>query len=175
MIAQKTYSPAAGSLPCGPRPGVIGRSQGANGYTLLELMLVIALGSILLGIAVPSYRAYVLRAENSRAIADLGSIKLSIEKYRLAHKDDLPASLADISASSLTDPWGKPYVYTLFADLKGNGMKRKDRNLVPINSEFDLYSMGPDGESVSPLTAPKSQDDVIMANDGGYIGKASDY
>jgi general secretion pathway protein G len=49
---------------------------------------------------------------------------------------------------------------------------RKDRFLVPINSDFDLYSMGKDGESVPPLTAQKSRDDIIRANDGAYIGPA---
>ena len=146
-----------------------------RGFTLMELMLVIALGSILFAIGMPSYRAYVLRSEISQAIGDLASIKLSIDRYRLNHNDGLPARLSDAEPRTLTDPWGNPYVYAPFAGMNGNGGKRKDRNLVPINSEFDLYSSGPDGESVSPLTARKSRDDVIMANDGAFIGKASDY
>jgi general secretion pathway protein G len=52
---------------------------------------------------------------------------------------------------------------------------RKDKNLVPINSEYDLYSVGPDGRSVGPLTAKHSRDDIVMANDGRFIGVASDY
>jgi general secretion pathway protein G len=40
---------------------------------------------------------------------------------------------------------------------------------------FDLYSKGADGNSVPPLTASASQDDVIMANDGGYYGLAKKY
>jgi general secretion pathway protein G len=59
--------------------------------------------------------------------------------------------------------------------VKGNGKKRKDRNLVPLNSDYDLYSQGPDGNSVSPLTAAASQDDIIRANNGGFVGKAEDY
>ena len=55
------------------------------------------------------------------------------------------------------------------------GHARKDRFLVPINSDFDLYSMGKDGQSVSPLTAQKSHDDIIRANDGGYYGLASNF
>jgi general secretion pathway protein G len=35
--------------------------------------------------------------------------------------------------------------------------------------------MGPDGETAIPLTAKKSQDDIIRANDGNYIGLASRY
>ena len=52
---------------------------------------------------------------------------------------------------------------------------RKDRFLVPVNSTFDLYSMGPDGESVPPFTAAKSRDDIVRANDGGYVGRASGF
>jgi general secretion pathway protein G len=55
------------------------------------------------------------------------------------------------------------------------GPMRKDKNLVPINSQYDLYSKGPDGESLAPLTAKKSQDDIVLANDGGFVGRASDY
>ena len=57
----------------------------------------------------------------------------------------------------------------------GIGGARKDRFLVPINSDFDLYSMGQDGESVGPLTAQKSHDDIIRANDGGFYGLAANF
>jgi hypothetical protein len=52
---------------------------------------------------------------------------------------------------------------------------RKDRFLHPINSDYDLYSMGKDGESVEPLTAQKSHDDVIRANDGSFVGLAVEF
>ena len=44
------------------------------------------------------------------------------------------------------------------------GKMRKNRFLVPINSEYDLYSMGKDGKTQMPLTAKASRDDVIFAN-----------
>lgn len=55
------------------------------------------------------------------------------------------------------------------------GKPRKERFLHPINSDYDLYSMGKDGESVEPLTAKKSHDDVIRANDGGFVGLAVEF
>ncbi len=55
------------------------------------------------------------------------------------------------------------------------GQARKDRFLVPINSDYDLYSKGQDGESVAPLTAKKSQDDVVRANDGAFVGLAVNF
>jgi general secretion pathway protein G len=56
-----------------------------------------------------------------------------------------------------------------------NGQARKDRFLVPINTDYDLYSMGPDGRSVAPLTANASRDDIIRASDGTFIGRACDF
>jgi general secretion pathway protein G len=72
------------------------------------------------------------------------------------------------------DPWGNPYVYV---DLTTAGISkaRKNKNLVPINSEYDLYSKGKDGNSVLALTAASSRDDVVLANDGRFIGLASNY
>jgi len=76
-----------------------------------------------------------------------------------------------------TDPWGNAYRYLSFAaPLPGiKGLIRKDHNLHPLNSEFDLYSMGADWRSVAPLTAKASQDDVIWARDGSFVGLASDF
>jgi general secretion pathway protein G len=52
---------------------------------------------------------------------------------------------------------------------------RKDRSLHPLNTDFDLYSLGADGRSVAPLTAKQSHDDIIRANNGGYYGYGEDY
>jgi general secretion pathway protein G len=49
---------------------------------------------------------------------------------------------------------------------------RKDQFLVPINSDYDLYSMGADGQSKPNLNTAVSRDDVIRARDGSYYGLA---
>jgi general secretion pathway protein G len=55
------------------------------------------------------------------------------------------------------DPWGNPYQYLPLdgASPPGGGgaaaHARKDRFLVPIDTDFDLYSMGKDGQSASAL------------------------
>jgi general secretion pathway protein G len=85
-------------------------------------------------------------------------------------------SLNEIPTLPLTDPWGRPYVYHYF-DGPGFNKKlvRKDHNLHPINSEFDLYSVGKDGASKPPLTAKPSRDDVIVGRDGSFVGLAKDF
>jgi general secretion pathway protein G len=55
------------------------------------------------------------------------------------------------------------------------GQARKDHSLVPINSDFDLFSAGPDGKSTGPLTARASRDDIVRGSDGAFVGRARDY
>lgn len=58
---------------------------------------------------------------------------------------------------------------------KGKGKARKDRKLNPLNSDFDLYSLGKDGASKTQLTNKVSLDDTVRANDGAFVGLAADY
>ena len=55
------------------------------------------------------------------------------------------------------------------------GQMRRDHFLVPVNTDFDLYSLGKDGRSQSPFTAAASQDDIVRANNGLYVGLVSEY
>ena len=90
----------------------------------------------------------------------------------------LPATGSGTSVARYRDPWGNPYVYFLFPPSKGKGPPagaRRDKFLVPVNSEYDLYSFGPDGQTSIPFTAAKGRDDIVRASDGGYIGPASKY
>ncbi|WP_448991616.1 prepilin-type N-terminal cleavage/methylation domain-containing protein [Luteitalea sp.] len=57
----------------------------------------------------------------------------------------------------------------------GTGGARKDRNLVPINSDYDFFSKGRDGQSVGPLTGGPSLDDIVRGSDGAFIGLGRDY
>ena len=79
--------------------------------------------------------------------------------------------------ASSTSFWFEPSSAYAAAPANSNrpSQPRKDRFLHPINSDYDLYSMGKDGESVEPLTAQKSHDDVIRANDGSFVGLAVEF
>jgi general secretion pathway protein G len=136
--------------------------------------MAFAVIGLVAAIAIPSYRSYAERMKVSVAIADISKISLAIQHYE-AQNLALPPDLAAVGCDGLLDPWGQHYFYLSFEGLKGKGALRKDKNLVPINSQYDLYSAGADGKTKGPLTATDSQDDVIRANDGGFIGLASDY
>jgi general secretion pathway protein G len=145
----------------------------ASGVTLLELLIAIAVLGIITAIAYPAYKDYLLEAQIEIAKGDIANIDQLLFRYRLNHSSN-PETLDEIPGIPL-DPWDNPYQYLNIETAKGKGKQRKDHNLVPINSDYDLYSMGPDGRSVSPLTASHSRDDIVRANDGAYIGPASEY
>ena len=145
----------------------------APGFTLLEILLVIALVTLLSAIAVPGYRGMVERARVSRAIADIGIVSLHLSRWQ-SNVGELPVDLTAADLDGWMDPWGRPYVY-LNLGLANRGQMRRDRNLVPINTDFDLYSRGADGLTSTALTARASRDDVVRANNGAFIGLAADY
>jgi general secretion pathway protein G len=164
--------------PTPPDPGdgfaraVLARGQRA--FTLTELMVSISLMAVLAAIAVPSYQSFRKQLDVNQAMRDIGAIHARIENYITLNLSP-PPDLAAIGMDTLRDPWGQPYFYLSFTGLNGKGQMRKDKNLVPINTQYDLYSAGPDGQTRPPLTAAPSRDDVVMANDGNFIGIASDY
>jgi general secretion pathway protein G len=133
--------------------------------------------AVLAAIAVPAYKGRIDRLKVGQCAADLRDIALAIERYRTTNGFYPPDALAQLSGIPLTDPWGNSYQYLNFnsTDPSVMGKIRKDHNLHPLNTEFDLYSLGADGASSPPLTAQNSQDDVVWARDGGFVGLASDY
>jgi general secretion pathway protein G len=145
-----------------------------RGFTLVESLVSIAVCALLTSIAIPSFLSYAKGAKVTAATVDIMKIATAIGQYTTLNGIP-PPGLATIGFDTLLDPWGNPYAYQSFTGLNGKGKMRKDKNLNPINTEYDLYSMGADGQSKLPLTAPVSQDDVILAYDGNYVGLASKF
>lgn len=148
----------------------------ARGFTIIEILVVLAIVSVLASIALPKYQDYQERVRVNSAITDIRAINAALRLYMTDNKEP-PASLATVGQAGKLDPWGRPYQYLNIAGASKSviGKARKNKNLVPINSDFDLYSLGKDGESAGPLTAGPSRDDVVLANDGKFVGLAKDY
>ena len=150
--------------------------QKSKGFGLLELMVVLVVAGLLATLAIPAYSDAVDRARTARAIGDIASIGLEIEKFRLVNDSLPPVTLAELPVVVPLDPWGRPYTYlSIAAAGPGKGAFRKDGNLNPLNTDFDLYSAGKDGDSKGPLNATASRDDIVRANNGAFIGRAEDY
>lgn len=148
------------------------RRQG--GFTLVEIGIALGLIAVLTALAVPLYGGWQDRLKVKRAQDDIIAMSMVIDTF-LQDNGRLPNDLAEVGRAGITDPWGKGYEYVDLTSVKGNGKARKDGSLVPLNTDYDLYSKGPDGASASPLTAKASRDDILRANNGRFVGPADKY
>jgi len=140
---------------------------------MIELLIAVAVLGVSAAIAIPIYNEYKVKLDNAIAITDIVNIQVAVESYFQA-KDTYPNSLTDVNMDLLLDPWGNAYQYLNLAGAP-IGLMRKDQALVPINSDYDLYSKGADGASIPPLTAIQSRDDIVRGNNGSFIGLGSEY
>lgn len=148
-----------------------------SGLTLVDILIALLVLATLTVIAVPSYQRYIEQARNGQAISDVSEIAMIIEGF-FSLNQTYPATLAVLGAGVPTvDPWGNAYQYLAIAvtPAPNTGAVRKDKNLNPLNSDYDLYSMGADGQTQKQLTAAKAQDDIVRAGNGGFIGLASEH
>ncbi len=146
----------------------------SSAFTLLELMVAIAIIGILAAIAGPTYSQYINRVKYMVALTDIRGISRDANSFFLEN-GRYPNDLAEIGMANVRDPWGNPYQYLSVANATGVGKLRKNFGNVPVNKDYDLYSMGADGKSQSPFTAASSKDDIVRANDGDYLGYVKDY
>ena len=166
------------------------RPVNTAGITLVEVMIVVAIIGILTTIAVPTLINYRNKAQIALVISEIKILEQEIKLFEIKNLR-LPDELSEVPLGNINDPWGNPYQYLKIAvdaedeDEKGKGKKkdkgekkgkpRKDHFLVPVNSDFDLYSMGKDGKSNATFTAKASHDDILRANDGNFIGLVADF
>lgn len=190
------------------------REHRARGFTVIEVMVAVAIVGVLASIAGTSYAKYVDKAKIARAVAEMQGIAKYLDAV-VVDDGAPPAALADLSIPIPLDPWGNPYSYLQIAgnlppsmvSLEDDGLPdvaaaptgeggsgtqggdgksggggkpaiaaaRKDRFLVPINSDYDLYSHGADGLTHATLHHPDSRDDVIRGANGSYYGVAEGF
>ena len=146
-----------------------------DGFTLVELMFVVAIVGVLAVLASGQYSKYVDNAKVANARADILVMSLEIQRFRNnSSTAELPASLADIGRGQQLDPWNNAYHYTALNG--GNkGKARKDHKLNPLNSDFDLFSAGKNGVFKTQITQKDSVDDVIRARDGSFVDLAEKF
>jgi general secretion pathway protein G len=149
------------------------RASFDRGFTLVELAIALAIIGVLGALTLTQYLAYIERVRVARAVIELKDISAQIDPVAF-EGGALPATLADIGLGGRLDPWGRPYEYLR---IKGapRARVRKDQFLVPLNSDYDLYSRGKDGLSQAQISLPASLDDVIRGNDGAFLGLAAKY
>ncbi len=148
-------------------------SSARRGFTLVELVMVVGILLTLTALAAPSFLSALTNARYARAVGDIYTFQTDIESFS-SSTGKLPNTLADVGRAGVNDPWGMPYVYTNCSTAKKSQF-RKDHFGHPLNSDFDLFSSGPDRQWKPRINNKQSKDDVVRAANGSFIGMASQY
>jgi len=112
-----------------------------SGFTLMEMLVVVAILVVLAGAAVPIYLSYLEDAKVKRARADVETLTSQCQAFKIQH-GDYPQGLiiltqpqgnrpAVLKEENLLDPWGREYQTT----LPGPGQHNQARGLPDIWSE----------------------------------------
>lgn len=88
---------------------------------------------------------------------------------------ELTREVAVAEVESLASSIASSSSFSLFVGVDAETTRRRDRYLFPLNTDYDLFSLGPDRRTAVSLGEGVGLDDVIRANNGGYFGTASDY
>jgi general secretion pathway protein G len=257
-------------------------SAHTGGFTLLELMIVVAILAVIAAIGGPNYVSALRTARFGKAKHELKMIANAVDSFRGSNGGQLPLTLHQVGFGGKADPWGVPYCYLNYGDGTGDGLawavaaglvdpsafrgggaggdkggggsagsagvlpgcialgplawfepqgmvshvsaeyteaksraveiasalgrplstseldalttsiagsrgfdlfvgvvvddtRRRDQFMLPLNTDYDLFSLGADGRTSVSLSHSIAKDDVIRANNGGYFGTAGEY
>ena len=124
------------------------RRSPRGGFTLIEVLLVLAILVIIASLAVMAYGPARRKAKNDAARSQIGAFGSAIDLYNLS-LDEYPMTLdaLRVAPADLPDPakWDGPY---LTKEIPLDPWGQEYRYIVPGNhnpDSYDLWSVGPDG------------------------------
>jgi len=110
-----------------------------GGFTLIELMIVVAIIGLLAAIAIPNYQNYQCKSKQSEAKYSLGIIRTSQESY-LAEYDTYASSLGSISFSTKANA---RYSYSILSASQDNFEAQAEALL---NGQWDVWLLNGTGD-----------------------------
>jgi len=147
----------------------------ASGFTLIELMVVIAIIAIIAAIAIPNYQSFIQKGKEAEAMGMVRSIEGDVEAF-FAKNNYFPDINELYNGNNPVDPWGEKMVYIPLDGYPAYlGFAKVDQSMTPLNSDYDVYSKGNDKITNKVVTNDVTQDDLLRANNGSFVGRGKEY
>jgi general secretion pathway protein G len=103
--------------------------------------------------------------------AEANSGKAAATRITATLTREVTVAEVEALAAAITTSGG----FSFFTGVATESTRRRDRYMFPLNTDYDLFSLGPDRSTAVSLGETVGLDDVIRANNGGYFGTASEY
>lgn len=144
-----------------------------KGFTLVELIIVLAVIAIILGVVIPAIRGMQEEANLTRSEQELHTLETAVMSY-FRHSGAFPAGItADLTGASpkiienvLVDPFVTDAANATYGYVTGNDAEFGDY--------FILYTQGPDRTPATAWNEATNQvdvsgDDIVVSN--GFINR----